>query len=54
VLEGCGNRLALVAAALNEFVVRDPWLQDLVMDTQDAIKAELPGGWPPILRWDPF
>lgn len=42
VLNGCGNRAALVAAALDQYVVRDPLLREAALDAQEAYEAELP------------
>ena len=54
VLEGCGNRAALVAVALDQYVVRDPILWDIVVDVQEALAAELPGYKPRWCKYVPF
>jgi hypothetical protein len=42
VLAGCNNRALLVAAALDQYVVRDPELRDDAWDMQEELAAELP------------
>jgi hypothetical protein len=54
VLEGCGNRAALVAAALNQYVVRDPLLREEVWDAQEALAACLPGYKPKWCKYTPY
>uniref|UniRef100_A0A7S0RW14 Uncharacterized protein n=1 Tax=Chlamydomonas leiostraca TaxID=1034604 RepID=A0A7S0RW14_9CHLO len=46
VLAGCNSRALLVAAALDQYVVRDPELCDDAWDMQEELAAELPGYQP--------
>ena len=54
VLEGCGNRAALVAAAFDQYVVRDPLLRDEVWDAQEALAACLAGYKPRWCKYTPY
>jgi hypothetical protein len=54
VLEGCGNRAALIACALDEFVVRDPVLRDSVLDAQEDMAAVVPWYRPQGCKYKPF
>ena len=54
VLEGCDNRAVLVAAALNQYVVRDPLLREEVWDAQEALAACLPGYKPQWCKYTPY
>lgn len=54
VLTGCGNRTLLVAAALDQFVARDPMVREYVLDAQEALAAELPAYKPQGCKYEPF
>lgn len=54
VLEGCGNRAVLVAAAFNQYVVRDPLLREEVWDAQEALAACIPGYKPQWCKYTPY
>jgi hypothetical protein len=54
VLEGCGNRAALIACALDHFVVRDPVLRDNVLDAQEDLAAVVPWYKPNGCQYQPF
>ena len=43
VVHGCHKRAAMVAAALDEFVARDPMVREAAMDAQEALEVALPG-----------
>jgi hypothetical protein len=43
-----------VAVALDQYVVRDPHLQDIAFDVQEALAAELPGYKPRWCKYVPF
>ena len=54
VLQGCGNRAALVATALDQFVVRDPMLRETAYDAQEALAEELPSYKPQWCSYEPY
>mmetsp|Transcript_8086 Transcript_8086/g.17302 ORF Transcript_8086/g.17302 Transcript_8086/m.17302 type:complete len:433 (+) Transcript_8086:285-1583(+) len=54
VLQGCGNRAALIAVALDQFVVRDPLLREAAYDAQEALAGELPSYKPQWCKYEPF
>lgn len=54
VLEGCANRAALVAVALEQHVVRDPLWREDVLDAQEALAACFPGYKPRWCKYEPY
>ena len=53
VVQGCHKRVAMVAAALDEFVARDPMVREAVMDAQEALEVALPGYKPLGCKYEP-
>ena len=54
VLTGCGYRNWLVAAALDQYVARDPMVREAVIDAQDALEGALPGYKPQPCKYEPY
>eukprot|EP00798_Chlamydomonas_sp_ICE-L_P019665 gene19665-26351_t len=53
VVEGCYRRVAMVAAALDEFVARDAMVREAAMDAQEALEVALPGYKPLGCKYEP-